>query len=65
MKFIILQIFVFATIASFAGSGQALTSQECSQAGLQCLCIAFPGSGGPACTPLQNVADKAGYVLKE
>lgn len=65
MKFIILQIFVFAAITSFAGAGHALTAEECSQTSQQCLCIAFPGSGGPACTPLQNVAYKAGYGLKE
>lgn len=65
MKFIILQILFFAVIASFAESGQALTPEECSQTGQQCLCTAFPGAGGPICTPLKNIAYKESYELKE
>lgn len=65
MKFIILPILFFVMIISFAETGHALTPKECSQAGQQCLCTAFPGAGGPICTPLQNVANKVGYGLKE
>ncbi|MBX9787175.1 MAG: hypothetical protein K2Y08_07545 [Alphaproteobacteria bacterium] len=64
MKFIILPILFFAVITSFAKVGQALTPQECSQTGQQCLCTAFPGAGGPICTPLKNIAYKESYGLK-
>jgi hypothetical protein len=56
MKFIILPVLFFTMISSFAETGQALTPEECSQTGQQCLCTAFPGAGGPICTPFQNVA---------
>jgi hypothetical protein len=65
MKFIISQILVFSMITSFAGAGQALTMEECSRTGQQCLCTAFPGMGAPICAPLQNMAYKMGYGLKE
>lgn len=65
MKFIILPTLFFAMITFLANGGQALTPQECSQTGQQCLCTAFPGAGGPICTPLKNVAYKEGYGLKE
>lgn len=65
MKFIILPILFFVVIVSFSEKGQALTPEECSQTGQQCLCTAFPGAGGPICTPLQKVANKVGYGVKE
>ncbi|MBL8677271.1 MAG: hypothetical protein JNJ47_07660 [Alphaproteobacteria bacterium] len=64
MKFITLPILFFITLI-FSKGGQALTPEECSQTGQQCLCTAFPGAGGPICTSLQNIAYKEGYGLKE
>ena len=65
MKFIILPILFFIVIASFAEAGQALTPEECSRTGQQCLCTAFPGAGGPICTPLRNMVNKVSYGVKE
>lgn len=65
MKFIILPALFFSMITFFAKGGHALTPQECSQTGQQCLCTAFPGAGGPICALLKNVAYKEGYGVKE